>query len=401
MVAKRQNKTNTRSSKGFSVSEDGYSEDLQNGTARIVCSSERMLTIDDVIKVFKIDTDIWEIVSFKIKPHEGYRKDRKVRWVVQDGVVVEGDVTDTGKMLVVPLYGFEVSLAKKKDLINTKIVLSQLMEDAKKHAPKYPRFKRIKDTGLMLELVIADLHFGRLAWREESGGDYDIKIASADLLRVVDGLIQRSSSMAYDKIIIPVCGDFFNSDHKLNTTTNGTWQDEDTRWQKTFRFGRQLAVNVIDMCAALAPVEVIIIRGNHDNQRSFFLGDSLMCWYNNTTRVKIDNIARPRKYKQWGNVLLGFAHGHSEKKQSLPMLMANEARLEWSASTYREFHIGHWHHKTLDTFEDGGVTVKTFRSLASSDAWTMEMGLNMSLRSGEAMAWSKEKGLLATFNEHP
>jgi predicted phosphodiesterase len=359
-----------------------------------------MMTVEQVLKVYKIDTKLWEVEKFKIKPHEGYRKDRKVRWIVKGGTVIDGHVEDSGKMLVVPLYGFEVTLVKRKNVEDVKKIISDMWLDARKHKPTYPTFRTPKKTGLMLEVILADFHYGRLGWKEESGEDIDINISADILRRTIGKLIDRSKGIKFEQVILPIVGDYFNSDHQINTTTKGTFQVEDTRWQKTFRKGRQLAVEIIDMLAYLAPAKVIMLRGNHDNQRSFYLGDSLSSWYNRVNRVTIDNLAAPRKYFPWGRVLLGFAHGHMEKKYTLPMLMAKEAKNDWvNADTY-EFHVGHIHQKRLEMYEEGGVVVKSYRALTPQDAWTVESGY-MSKIAAESNIWSRTEGWLGCNNAQP
>jgi hypothetical protein len=303
-------------------------------------------------------------------------------------------------MLVVPLFGFELTLVKRKNIEEVSKIISLMWKDAKKYTPKPHVYRPIKKTENMLEVILADFHYGALAWHEETGHDYDIKIAATNLKRVVGYLLTRASCMKYEQVLLPIVGDYFNSDHLLNTTTKGTFQDEDTRWEKTFNRGRQLAVELVDMVAELAPVKVVMLRGNHDDQRSYYLGDSLSCWYHNSKRVQIDNLAYPRKYVNWGRVLLGFAHGDKEKKYTFPMLMAEEAKQFWAQTEYREWHIGHIHQKRVEMFEEGGVPVKSYRALTQKSAWTVDSGY-MSQAAAEVNMWSKSEGWIGCFNAHP
>jgi len=101
-------------SENYQEQEESSSYDQGNDFINVVCASKRMLSKEDVIKQFNIDMNIWEIERFKVKSSEGYRKDRKVDWHIKNGSVTQGDVTDSGKMLVVPLFHIEVRLVKKK-----------------------------------------------------------------------------------------------------------------------------------------------------------------------------------------------------------------------------------------------------------------------------------------------
>ena len=65
--------------------EESSSYEEGNDFINIVCASKRILNKEDIIKQFNIDSTIWEIERFKVKSSEGYRKDRKVKWQVNNG----------------------------------------------------------------------------------------------------------------------------------------------------------------------------------------------------------------------------------------------------------------------------------------------------------------------------
>ena len=401
-------KVNTLKSMRKDTKNDGVHEttsfEQTHDFINVVCASPRITNDKQLIEYFNIDTDVWELEKYKVKTSEGYRKDRSVEWNVQDGVVVHGAVNDTGKMLVVPLFHIEARFIKKVRVAKAKDAVETLIEDAKKFAPKYPKVNYKKhDDGCLYEIAMPDVHFGRLAWGEETGEDFDIGIAQRAVNSVIEQLLSFTYKYNIAKVLLPFGNDFFNSDNLENTTAHGTPQQEDTRWQKTFRRGRELAVEIIDACAAIAPVDILIVPGNHDQQRSFYLGEVLQAWYSNNDNVQIDNCAASRKYYRYGNSLIGFAHGYSEKVQSLPLIMALEAPDMWAQTTYREWHTGDKHHKEDMIFranESNGVLVRILRSLAPDDAWTFGKGFK-SLKAAEAFLWHEQQGLLAQFTAKP
>jgi hypothetical protein len=370
----------------------------------VICASRRMLSKEDIVDEFNIDLNEWEIERFRVRTSEGYRKDRKVDWHVKEGRVTRGDVDDSGKMLVVPLYHIEVRFKRKSNEIEARNILVDLLADAKKFAPKYPKivYPKLKDPCLY-EIAMYDLHFGRLTWDEESGENYDIKISEKLIKSAFMKLLAAVKDYSVERILFPVGNDFFNVDSKFNTTTAGTPQQEDTRWQKTFRRGREICVSMIDQCSQIAPVDVLIIPGNHDQQRSFYLGEVLSAWYQNNKQVTIDNRSSIFKYYVYGNVLLGFTHGNDIKLEKLPFVMANDNPEQWARSKYREWHTGDKHHKKgLTPFEDegSGMLVRIIRSLVPYDAWTFNSGYR-SLRAAESFLWSKSEGLKALFTAMP
>lgn len=197
-----------------------------------------------------------------------------------------------------------------------------------------------KERGMLLEVDFPDLHFGKLTWEEESGENYDIKIAAETVESAVEALMGYAAGHRIERILLPLGNDFFNVDNKDNTTVHGTPQQEDTRWQKTFRTGRRLAVQIIEGLAEAAPVDVLIIPGNHDETRMFYLGDVLDVKYEGSARVRVDNHAMKRKYYVFGRTLLGLTHGYHEKYEKLSFIMATERAEDWARTQHREWHLG-------------------------------------------------------------
>lgn len=376
-----------------------YEED--HDYINIVCASERCLTVEDVVRQFHIDQTIWEIESFRIKTSEGYRKDRQVDWHVTDGMVTQGDVQDSGKMLVVPLYHVQVKLKKRQSVAELKSIFEQLTRDAAAFAPQYPTIEYPeREAQHIYEIGLPDIHFGRLTWGPETGEDYDIKLATSAVQKTILDLLSRVQPQSIAEILLPVGNDFFNVNNKEETTSHGTKQQEDTRWQKTFTKGRELAVWMIDACSQVAPVRVIMVPGNHDEERSYYLGEVLTGWYAHHGRVSIDNSPMKRKYVLIEHLLIGYCHGYSEKLEKLAALMATEAPHEWGRSKWREFHLGDKHHnKELKfvTETSLGVTVRILPSLAPPDVWTFDHAFVGSPRAGTGLLYDPARGLLAQF----
>ena len=362
---------------------------------------ERVMNEKDAIRACNIDTTEWAVDRWTCGVDEGWRKDRSVEWVVRDGEVLQGDVHDTGKIIAKPVYRVKLWLVRKTDEIHARKAVDDILADLRKHSPKVARIKYPKaPENLIYEIDFPDLHFGRLAWAEESGKDYDVKIARKTVQKALARLLSYADKFKISKVLLPVGNDWFNVDNKHDTTVNGTPQQEDTRWAKTFRLGRQLACEMIETCMQIAPVSVLIIPGNHDEQRSFYMGDSLDCYFRNNQNVEVDNKANKRKYKLYGTNLIGFTHGDYENVDQLPSIMATEVPLLWGKSKVREWHIAHIHKKKsleLRIDEKLGVTIRVQRSLAPADTWTHDHGFVGSVKAAEGFLWHPSEGLVAQF----
>ena len=142
--------------------------------------------------------------------------------------------------------------------------------------------------------------------------------------------------------------------------------------------------------------------GNHDEERSFYLGEVIQAYYHNTPAVTVDNRAKPRKYYGFGKCMIGFTHGYYEKLDKLAGLMAAEEPKMWAASKFREFHTGDKHHKKdmLTTFADEGglgIVVRILRALSAPSAWADRKGFVAAQRAAEAFLWDPDRGLVAQF----
>lgn len=360
----------------------------------------------DLINYLHIDTTIWKIDWFEVGKNAAWRKDREVNWKVENGKVLHGYVNDSGEFKVRPVFSVKVRLSRRTE----EIVKNQLVEDFKtavyQATSKLPRLKYPKPIGGMLyEVEMPDLHIGKLTWGEETGFDSDLKIQTETAMRVMEELMSYTQNFPIERILFPIGNDYYNVDNQFNTTVNGTPQQEDTRWRKTFKVGWQLAHDLIDMCAEVAPVDVLIIPGNHDEERSYYLGEVLGALYQKSDRVNVDNSPKARKYYPYGKVLIGLTHGYHERIVKLKDILYLEARGMLDQAQFIEWHTGDKHHKedfVLKTNEtENGIVVRLLRSLTSPDAWHYNKGFNGSLRAAESFLWDKERGLKAQFTATP
>jgi len=394
-----------------------YSEQGQDSASL----SGQAYTLDQLLRRAQVDLEIWEVERWEIKDNSWdvtmAHRDQDLAWTKEkneDGVygqIMEGHskrkpggVTKTNKQ-----YYIKVTLKRKKDYFNKVKFKEEYLEDLKSHSPEVLKFDypKYEEDRYALEISLFDVHFDKLGWSEETGSENtDSKLASRRYLQCVKAHLAKVKNNRHniEKIIFPVGNDFFNSDgaYPYAATTRGTPQQSDVRWQKSFRDGKNVHYHAIDLCKQVAPVEIIVIPGNHDFQKMFYLGEVLDAYFHNDQNVTVNNSAKTRKYIRYGNSLIGYTHGNrkDEPLDRILMLMQNEAKMDWAETYFHEWHLGDIHHKKTWKIKDedvNGMMVKYLRSLSGRDAWHTSKGYQ-AIKGGESFLWHYEFGLVDNFH---
>jgi hypothetical protein len=250
-----------------------------------------------------------------------------------------------------------------------------------------------------LEIDLFDIHLNKLSWAAETAENYDSDIAYDRAQAATIDLLAMAGPYPIEKVIVPIGNDLTNIDTLSKTTTAGTAQDTDTRYHRMFRRARALTSWMIAECAKIAPVEVVIVPGNHDELTAWTIGQVLEAEYAHDKRVTFQSGPRLRKYVQYGANLIGFSHGQDEPHGNLPQIMAVEQAAVWSSTTCREFHVGHRHKQkaTQPVIVDDkiGATVRIIRALTAVDGWHFRKGYVGGVQGAEAFVWRKSGGLRA------
>lgn len=335
------------------------------------------------------------------------KEDWEVEWV-RPGYSEVGAKDADGRVVVERLFNMKARLKPTVGYDALMEVREQVLEDiaerarrgklrSRPHATEKPPSRPV-----LGEMVLMDVHLGLLAWRMEVGVDTDARIIEDFVRESVSSLVDEAAGRGISQWLLPVGNDFFHTDTTIQgkggATTAGTPQDVDTRWQKAFGTGQRLMTWVIEHLLEIAPVDVLVVPGNHDETKAWFLGQVLDARFHDDPHVRIDNRPVLRKYHRWGNALLGFTHGSEEKPKRLPGLMTHEAPEAWGASRFREWHMGHFHHE--HTIEDSGVRCRFLPPITGTEAWHHKKGLVGNQREAQLMLWTKDRGRCATFHHH-
>jgi len=351
----------------------------------VTCKTRTVRTLAEALEVAEVDEDIWEVE----------------RWVANkwDVGAKVGPKSDK-KIEVQELWQVKVWLRRRLPKVLTdafEILEKRLAGWAPK---KYAVPAKSPADAIMVEVSLSDVHFGKLCWAEETGTSFDLKIARRIYENAVREILGLVRSQRIDKFLLPLGNDFFHFDNMMGATTAGTVVDSDGRYPKVIAAGTEAVIWAVDLMASIAPVEVMWVPGNHDYLASLHLCRELKAWYRGAKHVDVDVRPSPRKYFLYGQVLLGFTHGDSEKHSQLPSIMATEVREDWGATSHHEIHLGHRHlvqkrdFVSVDTHE--GTVVRILPSLSGIDGWHHKHGY-IGRRAAEAYLWSK-RGYLGHFS---
>jgi hypothetical protein len=357
----------------------------------------RITSLDDLIEFFEVDLERWEVRDFRVNKWEQHS--------VKKGIV--------------PLYQVRANLIRNvaRDQEVARQVLEAAVADMKAHTPTaYLGWEDRPPPGdALLVVAIQDAHLGMLAWDDEVGGSYDLQIGMEAYRAAARQLLSVHQQHDTERILFLVGNDLAHIDHldqgKVGVTTSGTPQDFDTRLAKIFTAARRVTVDAIDQARQIAPVDVVIVSGNHDRHSMYKLGEVLQAWYRLDDRVTIHNEPRVRKYYGYGKNLLGLTHGEEfkRKREPLPLIMATEAPPElWSSTTHREWLTGHFHAAAeleymaprSNLSESRGVRVRSLPGLTAVDAWHHDGGYKHQ-RAATALVYRREGGLTALHEFHP
>lgn len=347
--------------------------------------SRTPLTLDDLMEVSGLKREEWEVMWFRPGYSEIGAKD-------PDGVLRIEKLFNAQARLK-PLVGASVLEDVKREVIEEVREASTIRSrpHAVENPPQDPRLG---------EVVLMDIHLGMLSWRMETGADYDMHIVEDMVKAAVNGLLDEAAGQNIAQWLLPLGNDFFHTDQTIDgkggATTAGTPQDVDSRWQKAFRAGRQLMQWTIDRLLEVAPVDALVVPGNHDEAKAWFLGEVLDAYYHADPNVRIDNRPILRKYHAWGNTLLGFTHGQSEKVSDLPNIMATAAPEAWGRSRFREWHMGHRHTEIVT--ENKGVRCRFLPAMTGTDAWHFKKGFVGNQREARLMLWTQDRGRAGEFD---
>ena len=370
--------------------QEGIRQEYQNDRGQIDVNSLTIHTLEGALEVAEVDMDKWDVDKYTVNS-----------WQVPMKITEsDGDIrTDTP--ILRTMYQVKVWL-KSKIPDNIEIALNNI-------ARKMPTLRKLKlpaisrPSSTIGEMALVDVHMAKLCWDLETGRrSYDLQIAIDRYLKAVETNLSRMAPFTPDLIYFILGQDLMHIENfEAVTPTARHHLDTDTRLPKVYEAAMETTIEAVLKCRALAPVEVLLIPGNHDMHASIFLAHAMKAYFRKDPHITVDNSPLDRKARLHGNMLVGWAHDASSKQGVWANELAQSFPGLWGQSKFREWHTGHKHKKSdtkmkpVDTH--GGVLIRQLSALAEIDKWHYDKGFTDAVPGAESFVWSKDAGIVANF----
>jgi hypothetical protein len=245
-----------------------------------------------------------------------------------------------------------------------------------------------------MELSIADYHLAK----KHIDDTNSIEKRALAFFEIAQQLVHKSRAI-YDleTIVFPISNDFFHTDNYHGTTTNFTPQDIIVSYDQEYEIGFATLVDTIKMLKAnCINVKIILVQGNHDRTKSFYLAHALEVFFKDDVDITFERHHSTIKAVTIGNTFIGYHHGNC-KIEDLPLLFATHPIYGkmFGDSKYREVHTGDKHHYMAK--EVKGVRIQQMPSLSGTDRWHNDNNFVHSIRAALALLFDKKLGKIAEF----
>ncbi len=249
----------------------------------------------------------------------------------------------------------------------------------------------------MILIGISDLHYGLLA-KDNLSEEYNMKIANERFNKILTDVIQRKQdNQDIEKVILLIGNDFLNADNLQGTTSRHmTPQDQETNWYEMITSATEMLIEGIEKLRFFFPkIEVVNVKGNHDEMSMFGIIQTLNAYYKNSLSVIINTDCRFRQYIKYGTSLIGLSH--NERIQDITKIMAAESGTDWGECKYKCFLLGHLHDRK-EVGDDYGVDIYRLPSVSGASAWTSQQGYCGTNKMSQSFVFDKSKGLIEIMN---
>jgi hypothetical protein len=247
---------------------------------------------------------------------------------------------------------------------------------------------------------LTDFHWGKYSDPGENFDAYNRDIARDRLFDATENVMNQLTLFGRpEKLIVPIGSDFLHIDNQNGQTTSGTPQDMDGTPAEILVSGCVLMEEWILTLAQIAPVELVLMSGNHDRLTGLAILMYLDALFRNSEQVRCRLDRTPRTYRVYGKNLLGFVHGDGAKKTvEVAGHMAREQAQVWGSCPHRTVYTGHLHHEKTETDTLFSVTRRQMPSLSGTDRWHALNGYMGAPKFLPVYLHDRQRGLVAVLH---
>lgn len=349
----------------------------QSSTIVTKLNDEQVKDSDYLLKVHGYDPNHWELTSAK-----------QSIWNNK----VDNELYSS-RITVKPRVGFnwsEENVRKIFDKLKSEDYTFELLEYANIMPDK-------EEKRTMLLIGISDLHYGLLA-KNSISEEYNMEIAKERFNKILSDVINRKNQdKSVEKVVLLIGNDFLNADNVQGTTSRHfTPQDQETNWYEMIISATEMLIEGIERLKFFFPeVEVINVKGNHDEMSTFGIMQTVAAYYKDSSSVTVNTNCRYRQYIRYGTSLIGASH--NEKTAQVTKIMAAETGKDWGETTYHCFLLGHLHHRR-EISDDYGVDIYGLPTVSGASAWTASEGYVGTNKMSQTFVFDKYKGLVEVIN---
>jgi hypothetical protein len=242
---------------------------------------------------------------------------------------------------------------------------------------------------LLNQYTVTDLHFGSLSWGEETGTDYDLKIAEQLLLDWFAAAIKLSPP-AHTAVLAQI-GDLLHFDGlSAVTPTSHHVIDADSRFAKIVRVVIRTMRRIVKMLLEKHQhVHLLFADANHDPASEIWLREMFYAFYEEEPRLSVDRSPSTYLSYEWGEVALFYHHGHKRKVKDVDTVFAGKFRELYGKTKFAYAHLGHLHSDEL--LSTNLMQVERHETLAGRSSFEANGGW-ISGRSAKVITYHKRFG---------
>jgi hypothetical protein len=245
-----------------------------------------------------------------------------------------------------------------------------------------------------VEISISDYHLAKRTVDK----DNDVTTRALRYVTVAQSLIDKvEACYNINTVVLPISNDYFHTDNYQHQTTNGTPQDTIMDYADEYELGFAILVDTINILRKhSSTVQVVLVQGNHDRTKSFYLAHALDVFFKDAEDVEFIREHSVVKGLTLGNTFIGWHHGNC-KIEDLPLLFATHPKYssQFGDAVYREVHTGDKHHYMAK--EVKGVRIQQMPSLSGTDRWHLDNNFVHSVRAALALVYDLNLGKIAEF----